>query len=231
MEKITGIIVAAGKSKRFGEDKLLIDIKGMPIVYYSLRKLNDIEDLERIILVVREEMVEYYKKKISNWGLEKIYKIIPGGEERQNSVYNALKSINFSCDYILIHDAARPLISTKKIKELIDFCTEKKVSAILGIPVRDTIKVVDKNSKKVIETLDRSKLWLIQTPQMFPFEIIKKAHEKAVEDNFIGTDDASLVERLNIPVYIVEGDPLNIKITTKDDLLWIEGIIQKLELV
>jgi len=91
--------------------------------------------------------------------------------------------------------------------------------------------VVDKNSKKVIETLDRSKLWLIQTPQMFPFEIIKKAHEKAVEDNFIGTDDASLVERLNIPVYIVEGDPLNIKITTKDDLLWIEGIIQKLELV
>jgi len=91
LEKITGIIVAAGKSKRFGEDKLLIDIKGMPIVYYSLRKLNDIEDLERIILVVREEMVEYYKKKISNWGLEKIYKIIPGGEERQNSVYNALK--------------------------------------------------------------------------------------------------------------------------------------------
>lgn len=231
MEKIVGIVVAAGKSKRFGEDKLLINIKGMPMVYYSLKKLNDIKDIDKIILVVRNEMLEYYKEKIKEWKLEKVYKIVLGGEERQDSVYNALKSIDFHCDYVLIHDAARPFVSIKKIEELIRFCIEKSLSAILGIPVKDTIKVVDNTTKRVMETLSRSKLWIIQTPQMFPFEIIKEAHKKAREENFVGTDDASLVERLGVPVYVIEGEAFNIKITTKDDLLWMEGILSKLELV
>jgi len=231
LEKIVGIVVAAGKSKRFGEDKLLINIKGMPILYHSIRKLHDIKDIEKIILVVRNEMLEYYKEKIKDWKLEKVYKIVLGGEERQDSVYNALKSVDFYCDYVLIHDAARPFVSIKKVEELIKFCTEKSLSAILGIPVKDTIKVVDNTTKRIMETLDRSKLWIIQTPQMFPFEIIKEAHEKAREEDFVGTDDASLVERLGIPVYVIEGEAFNIKITTKDDLLWMEGILSKLELV
>lgn len=229
MEEIVGILVAAGKSKRFGEDKLLVSLKGKPIVYYSLKKLDTVEEINRIILVVRENMVDYFSKLLLCWDIKKPIKIVIGGEERQESVYNALKSIDFLCNYVLIHDAARPFVSLSKIKALVDFCLKNRVSAVLGIPVKDTIKMVNEN-REILKTLDRNKLWLIQTPQMFPYEVIMMAHEKAIKDGFFGTDDSVLVERLNIPVYVIEGDSLNIKITTKEDLLWIEGISQRLEL-
>lgn len=230
MEKIVGIIVGAGKSKRFGEDKLFINLKNRPVIYYSLKRIDEVEEIGEIILVVREGKVDFFRNLLLEWNIKKVSEIVVGGEERQNSVYNALKVIESSCDYVLIHDAARPFISINKIKELISFCVKEKTSVILGIPLKDTVKIVNEY-KRVVETLDRSKLWLIQTPQIFPYEIICKAHEKALEDGFIGTDDAVLVERLNMPVYVLEGDPWNIKITTKEDLIWIEGILSKLELV
>lgn len=229
MEEIVGIIVAAGRSRRFGEDKLLINLKGQPIVYYSIKKIDLIEKISRLILVVREEMVDNFGKMLSKWDIKKPIKIVVGGEERQNSVHNALRSIDFLCNYVLIHDAARPFVSLSKVKSLIDFCLKNRVSAVLGIPIKDTVKEISEN-KEVIKTLDRNKLWLIQTPQMFPYEIIMKAYDKAMRDGFVGTDDAVLVERISVPVYVVDGDPLNIKITTKEDLIWIEGISQRLEL-
>lgn len=229
MEKIVGIIVAGGKSIRFGDDKLLVEIKDKSLIYYSLRAFDRIKRISELILVVREDKMNFYQEKIKEWNLSKKIKLVVGGKERQHSVYNGIRSIEEPCEYVIIHDAARPFVKIENIEKLIDFCIERKTSGILGIPSKDTIKLVDENGK-VEATLERRKVWLIQTPQMFPYNLLLEAHNKAIQDGFLGTDDAVLLERLGYPVYVVEGDPFNIKITTKEDLVWIDHISKILEL-
>jgi 2-C-methyl-D-erythritol 4-phosphate cytidylyltransferase len=224
-EKIIGIILAAGKSKRFGnEDKLLQDLDGKPVIYYSLLTFEEIDEISSILLVSDRKKLELLRDLIEKWRFKKVENIIEGGEERQDSVYNALKFIS-SCDFVLIHDSARPLVSKNLIKKLIMEGKEKKV-VITGIPVKDTIKLINTDGK-VERTLPRDKLWQIQTPQFFEFSLILSAYEKAMTERFYGTDDSVLVERLGIPVYIIEGEPWNIKITTKDDLELIKCLIRK----
>jgi len=228
LEKIVGIIVGAGKSKRFGNDKLLENLEGKPIIYYSINTLGKIAEIDEIILVAREENIPWLEEKLIEWDFNKVSMIVAGGEERQESVYNGLKSINGLCEFVLIHDAARPLVSSEKVKGLINFCIKNRVGGVLGTPVKDTIKLVDEH-KKIKSTLERNKLWSIRTPQMFPYSWIIEAHERARRDNFLGTDDAVLLERLGYSVYIVEDDFFNIKLTTKEDLLWMEWWLQKSE--
>ncbi|MGB9857270.1 MAG: 2-C-methyl-D-erythritol 4-phosphate cytidylyltransferase [Dictyoglomaceae bacterium] len=215
-KRILGILLAAGKSKRFGgEDKLLQDLLGKPVIYYPLLALENVEEISDIILVSDKEKRDLLRDFIGKWGFKKVKNIVEGGKERQDSVYNALKSVS-SYDFVLIHDSARPLASEELVKRVIKEGLRKK-AVVTGLPVKDTIKLVD-SSGKVKETLPRERLWQIQTPQFFEFQLILEAHEKARKDNFYGTDDSILVERLNFPVYVIEGEPWNIKITTKEDL-------------
>lgn len=215
-KRILGILLAAGKSKRFGvEDKLLQDLLGKPVIYYPLLVLENVEEINDIILVSDKEKRDLLRDFIGKWGFKKVKNIVEGGKERQDSVYNALKSVS-SYDFVLIHDSARPLASEELVKRVIKEGLRKK-AVVTGLPVKDTIKLVD-SCGKVKETLPRERLWQIQTPQFFEFQLILEAHEKARKDNFYGTDDSVLVERLNFPVYVIEGEPWNIKITTKEDL-------------
>lgn len=222
--KILGIILAAGKGERFGkEDKLLQDLMGKPVIYYSIFILEKVNEIDDIVIVSNKEKIDLLKDLVKKWDFKKVKDIIEGGKERQDSVYNALKSYSYY-NYVLIHDGARPLITEELVKKVVQEGIEKR-AVISGIPVKDTIKLI--SSMKVEKTLPREKLWQIQTPQFFEYSLILKAHEKAREDNFYGTDDGILVERLDYPVYIVEGEPWNIKITTKEDLELIRWLIKK----
>lgn len=223
-KKILGILLAAGRGERFGEeDKLLQDLMGNPVIYYPLSTLEKVDEIDEIVIVSNKEKKNLLKNLIKEWNFKKVRNVIEGGKERQDSVYNALKTFS-SYDYVLIHDGARPLIKEDLIKRVIQEGLEKK-AIISGVPVRDTIKLI--SSMRVEKTLAREKLWQIQTPQFFEYSLILKAHNKAKEDNFYGTDDGILVERLNHPVYVVEGEWWNVKITTKEDLFFIRWLMER----
>jgi 2-C-methyl-D-erythritol 4-phosphate cytidylyltransferase len=154
---------------------------------------------------------------------KKVKRILSGGKERQDSVYKGLLALSKDTDIVLIHDGVRPFISTEKIGKSIEMCKKEK-AVILALPVNDTVKRVDE--EYVVTTLDREKLWIAQTPQTFEYKLILEAYKKAIEDSFIGTDDSSLVERLGFKVRVLEGESQNIKITTREDLVLAEKIIE-----
>ena len=146
---------------------------------------------------------------------------MPGGEERQQSVYNGIKHVD--TDIVLVHDGARPFIHEELIHQLTE-ATLLHAGAVVAVPVKDTIKRVQDQS--VVETMERSSLWAVQTPQAFRLSILLKAHQEAENDQFLGTDDASLLERIGQQVVIIEGDYDNIKITTPEDLYFAEAILR-----
>ena len=143
-------------------------------------------------------------------------KIAYGGKERQDSVYNGLKLLDEKCDVVLIHDGARPFVSDKIIDKSIEEAKEHK-AIVVGVPVKDTIKVID-NDKNIVDTPNRSVLWAVQTPQTFDYNILIDAYKDAFKNKFYGTDDAMLVERIGYKVKMLEGSYNNIKITTQEDL-------------
>jgi 2-C-methyl-D-erythritol 4-phosphate cytidylyltransferase len=148
-----------------------------------------------------------------------------GGKERQQSVYNALASLEGKTDMVLIHDGARPLCPVELIRS-VAITAKGQGAAILGVPSRSTLKTVVSNGSVVVKgTVPRETVWEAQTPQVFSFEILKAAHERALKDNYSGTDDSSLVERLGHVVQVVEGSTKNIKITTKEDLEQVQVLV------
>ncbi|RMD47817.1 MAG: 2-C-methyl-D-erythritol 4-phosphate cytidylyltransferase [Aquificota bacterium] len=209
--KIIAILLAAGKGKRFGEKKQFIKIKGEPLFQFSLNTINKIDEITDVILVLPEEDIE--RVKIFSF---KNVKKVKGGKERQESVYNALKEID-NADIVIIHDTARPFATENMFLDGIKNVKKGFDGSITAISAKDTIKKVKDN--KVVETLDRNELYIIQTPQTFKFDVLKKAHEKAIKDNFLGTDDSSLIERIGGNITINKGSVLNFKITTKEDLI------------
>ncbi|WP_445492867.1 2-C-methyl-D-erythritol 4-phosphate cytidylyltransferase [Niallia sp. 03133] len=219
------IIPAAGQGKRMGagKNKLFLTLNGIPIFIHTLTIFEEDADCQGIWLVINPqdklEMMELIKKN----NIKKISALIDGGEERQYSIHNAVKMLE-NDSVILVHDAARPFINTNQIKELTEVATENG-AAVLAVPIKDTIKKVDGNL--VTETVERSSLWAIQTPQAFRISLLKEAYEKAQQDGFLGTDDASLVERLGKKVKIVSGNYDNIKLTTPEDLYFAEAIMKK----
>ncbi len=213
--KISLILLAGGKGKRFGGKKQFIELKGKPVYQYSLDTVNKIEEINEIIFVVPEEDRNFIKIKT-----DKILKFAEPGEERQFSVYNGLKKVN--SDIVIIHDTARPFTTEKMFKESIKNVIKGFDGSITAYKSRDTIKEVKNN--KIIKTLNREKLYIIQTPQTFVFEKLIKAHEKALKNKIIGTDDSYLMEILGYNIVVNEGSPLNIKITFKEDLMLAECI-------
>ena len=223
---ISAIILAGGKGKRMGSaiSKQFIDIKGKPIIYYTLKKFSENKKIDNIIVVLAEDEVKYFKENILKKYELRINKIVIGGKERQDSVYNALKSLkNSSTDIVLIHDGARPFISERIINEGIKFA-EIYGAAAPGVMPKDTIKV--KNEKNFsVDTPNRANLVSIQTPQVFKFDEILECHEKIRYNGEMVTDDTMVVEKYGYSVYLYDGEYTNIKVTTPEDLILAERLI------
>jgi len=216
------IIPAAGSGKRMGAgyNKLLMNLAGRPIILHTLDVFEKDSSCSRIILVIHSDDDSFFAEIQSHY--TKIH-IVYGGSERQYSVYNGLKAAETE-GIILVHDGARPFIRPETISRLVQSASECG-AAIAAVPVKDTIKkVID---LEVIETVDRSSLWQVQTPKAFHFSVLQSAHEQAKIEGYLGTDEASLVEKNGHPVKIVESDYDNIKLTTPEDLYFAEAILKK----
>lgn len=217
--KYSVIITAGGTSTRFGNtNKLLEKVCGKEIIKHTVDVFAGCEIYE-IIICANISIVETLREIFNDY---KDVKIVEGGNSRQASVYNGLKVVN--CDYVLIHDGARPMITSQIIKNTIDLVTEKQAVSVMTKTV-DTIKEVDSNGK-IVKTIERSKLYNTQTPQAFEYNLIKSAHESLSDKNF--TDDAGMVEFLGKDVYIVDGDYRNIKVTSKSDLALAEIYLKEI---
>lgn len=220
MRRISVVIVAAGEGKRFGSAKQFALLRGKPVLDWSLEKFEYHEKVSEIILVLKDEALK--KNYLQRY--RKIVAVTGGGEKRRDSVLSGLLEIDQEkADIVLIHDGVRPLVDRDLIDRVID-ATLRNGAAIPAVPVEDTIKIIEREG--VIRTLEREKLFRIQTPQGFLYDTIKAAVDKAREENFYGTDDASLVERLGERIFMVEGDPKNIKITTSEDLRVAEALLE-----
>ena len=220
------VIVSAGRGSRMKADinKQFLKLQNKEVIAHTIDKFYKNENIGEIIVVVREDEAEFFKINIiEKYGYKNI-KIAFGGSERQDSVYNGLKMVDENCKIVLIHDGARPFVNNETIDSAIESAKENKC-VIVGVPVKDTIKVIDENNN-VCDTPDRSTLWSIQTPQVFDYSLIMKAHEKAREDNYYGTDDSMLMEYFGQKVKVVEGSYNNIKITTPEDLKIGEEILR-----
>ncbi len=218
---VSVIFPAAGKGKRMqaGMNKVFMDLSGMPILVRTLLRFSACEAVDQLVVVVAPAEVEFVEGVLKRLEGLKDYIVVAGGSERQYSVWNGIKAMENASDddIILVHDAARPLVSNQVIFDTIKTAREKG-GAIAAVPAKNTIKLCNE-SHQVVETPDRSRLWEVQTPQGFRRDILVQANELAEKDGFLGTDDASLVERTGHPVYIVESDYRNIKITTPEDIV------------
>lgn len=218
--KADAVIVSAGKSHRFmeGQKKQFHFLGGRPILAHTLDKFETCPLVRSILLVVGQEDMDYcLKEVIEKYKFQKVSQIIPGGKRRQDSVKNGMDALQKDADIVAIHDGVRPFVTKAMIEDSIHFAV-RHGAVVLAMPVKDTIKISNPDGT-VLKTLDRESLWQIQTPQTFQTSVIKEAYYRATEDGFIGTDDASLVERLGVKVHILPGSYTNIKITTPEDLL------------
>lgn len=212
MSTVSVIIVAAGEGRRFGEAKQFAPLREKTVLDWSLEKFEAHEKVSEIILVLKDEK----NKKIYLSRYRKLTAVVKGGEKRQDSVMAGLDQVEpRKGKIVLVHDAVRPLVEKDLISRVIEGA-EKHGAAIPAIPSEDTIKIVE--GERVIDTLERSKLFRIQTPQGFRYSILKEALKKAKEDGFYGTDEAALVERLEKRVFVAKGNEKNIKITSQVDL-------------
>lgn len=220
-KKCTAIVLAAGRGSRMGSkiQKQYLELKGKPILYYALHVFEISGIIDEVILVTGIDEIEYCQKEIvDHYGLSKVKKIVNGGRERYESVYNGLKALPEKEGYVFIHDGARPFV-TEEILERVYEAVQQDRACVVGMPVKDTIKIIDENNYAK-KTPDRSMLWQVQTPQVFSTTLVREAYDKLMKSGDTDvTDDAMVVERyMSHPVKMVEGSYKNIKITTPEDL-------------
>jgi 2-C-methyl-D-erythritol 4-phosphate cytidylyltransferase len=205
--------------------KAFLPMAGTPLLAHTIRQFEACSGVgEVVVLAPPEDGEQMAEALVKRYGFTKVSHIVPGGAERQDSVYAGLKALGPAVDLVLIHDGARPFVSPDLIDRII---TETRVwqAVVAAIPVRDTIKEIGEDGS-VLKTLNRDRLWEIQTPQGFQYPLLLKAYEKAFQDRFYGTDDAALVERLGIEVKVVPGSRFNLKITTPEDLALGEALLK-----
>ncbi len=225
--KVYAIIVAAGKGIRLkgAVRKQYIALNGIPILRITLNIFDSCERVNQIIVMVPKEDLDFCRNEIlMKAKLQKHVILIAGGAKRQDSVYNGLKAIESDDGIVLIHDGVRPFVRQEHLVACINGAAEFG-ACMLGIPASDTVKKVNA-ANEVTQTLKRDTLRLAQTPQAFQLKLIKRAHEAAKQEGFIGTDDAALVERLGEVVKIVPGSRSNIKITNQEDLKLAQALLQ-----
>jgi 2-C-methyl-D-erythritol 4-phosphate cytidylyltransferase len=225
--KVYAIIVAAGKGLRLQGvlRKQYLALDGVPILRHTLNTIDGCEQVNQIILVAPKEDLDFCRNEfLMSSELQKDVRLVAGGSERQDSVFNGLNAIESDDGIVLIHDGVRPFVRRSHLTACINGAAEFG-ACILGIPAFDTVKQVS-STNEITQTLKRDNLWLAQTPQAFQLKLIKKAHEAAKQEGFVGTDDASLVERLGEVVKIIPGSRSNIKITDREDLKLAQALFQ-----
>ena len=221
------IIVAAGKGIRMQERlrKQYLPLAGTPILVRTLTVIDACRSVDCIYLVVPRDDFDFCREHIlSRLKSARRVHLVAGGARRQDSVYNGLQQIDANCRIVLIHDGVRPFVKNDQLVASINGARQFG-ACILGVPAYDTLKRVD-SSENIVGTLSRDAVWLAQTPQTFRYDLIRKAYDQARTDRYIGTDDASLVERLGEPVKIIRGSRSNIKITNKEDLKIAQSLIE-----
>lgn len=233
--KVIVIIPAAGLGTRMSavsagdrsKSKQFLELQGTPILVHTLRKFAGNRRVDEIVVALRKNEMAGFQKLADAAGIKKPLRVVEGGEHRQDSVANALAALNASDDdIVLVHDAVRPFVTDETIEGVIE-AVKKYGAAIAGIPAVDTVKQVDRTSDGavVLATVPRERMVMAQTPQGFRFGLLKKAFDEAGADGFLGTDEASLIERAGGTVHVVMGSPRNLKITTPGDLELAEFIL------
>lgn len=218
--RVAALIVAAGEGRRMetSQPKAFIPLEGLPIVVHTIQPFEACSRIQSLHLVFRkEDLQSWHQKVLDEFRFRKTRPPVAGGSRRQDSVRLGLESIKEDVDIVLIHDGARPLVDAPMLERLLDRAEESQ-AVVVGVPAKETIKIVSSEGR-VLETPARGGLWHVQTPQAFDYGLIIEAHRKALADGVVSTDDSALVERLDIPVTVVEGSYENIKITTPEDLI------------
>ena len=224
---IAAIVAAAGVGERMGHKPQDLSAAGRqthPGPHPGSLRADP--EIQEVTLVVHPEELDYCQEKvISPYGFKKVLRLVPGGKERQDSVYNALKALQNEDDLeiVLVHDGVRPFVTPDQVQKVI-LAARSHGGAVLGVPAHDTLKTVNATGE-IHHTLERKEIWQIQTPQAFQAALLWRAFTEAYSRNFYGTDESSLVEQLLKPVVVVAGSPLNLKITTPEDLALAEAIL------
>jgi 2-C-methyl-D-erythritol 4-phosphate cytidylyltransferase len=216
--RTTAIIVAAGRSERLpgAVPKQFQPVAGLPLIAHTLRKFDLCPDVTEVLLVVAAEHVPYASDAVvERFQIEKVTGIVEGGQSRFESVYNGLRSVDRNTDIVIVHDGVRPLVSSALISQGVEACARDD-AVVVALPADCTVKRVE--GDYVLATLDRSKLYLAQTPQVFRYPLLIDAYTRAASDKRSYTDDAAVVEAAGYKVKILKGDENNIKITTSRDL-------------
>jgi 2-C-methyl-D-erythritol 4-phosphate cytidylyltransferase len=215
------VIVGAGSSQRMGRDKVFISLAGKPLLAWSVDACQSCKLVDQIAIVLNETKLDLGRKLAAERGWSKLVEICGGGKRRQDSVRQGLNELE-DCDWIIIHDAARPFLTADLISDGLE-AAQATGAAVAAVPIKDTIKL-GSSDMMVSKTLSRQQLWAIQTPQIFRFDIIAEAHEQITEEV---TDDAGMVEQLGRKVKLYMGSYNNIKITTPEDVALAELIAGK----
>src|SRR6185436_2982205 len=215
--KVGAIIAAAGFGRRMKTDrpKQLLVLNGTSIIVHTIRKFDASSAIDYVIVTAPREAVEEIRNLVDSAGFRKSVSVIEGGERRQDSVAMGLKHLQPGTDIVAVHDGVRPFVSVEDIDNVVREA-QRTGAAILGVPIVDTVKQAEKEF--VESTLTREHLVLAQTPQVFRTEVLREAFDNAAKDEYYGTDESSLVERLGLPIAIVRGSERNIKITRPSDL-------------
>lgn len=224
---VTVIFPAAGQGRRMelGVNKIFLELCGKPILLHTLQAFSACAAVDRMIVVVAPDEVPVVETLLGNVAGLKPYAVAAGGAQRQYSIANALRLLPAEADVVLVHDGARPLVSQAVIERVVE-AARADGAAAAGVPEKNTIKVVDAEGW-IRSTPDRRSLWSIQTPQGFRREVLLEAYARAEAEGFLGTDDASLVERIGARVKVVPGDYRNLKITTPEDMVVAEAFARQ----
>jgi 2-C-methyl-D-erythritol 4-phosphate cytidylyltransferase len=228
MSRVTALIPAAGMGKRMGKAtaKQFLPLGDKPMLSHTLLVFQRSSEIDEIIPILSEEDMEMcLKDVIEAFHITKVRTLVVGGRERQDSVYNGLKKVEEDASVVLVHDGVRPFVTQAKIRECVEAARQGDCVAV-GVPLKDTIKEVDR-AGIVCRTLERSRLWAIQTPQAFPLMVLRQAYDESYKKKVFGTDDATLVERAGNNVRVIMGSYENIKITTPEDLILAEEILKR----
>lgn len=223
---VSAIIPCAGRGRRMGEqaNKLFLELNGRPVVAVTLATFQACDLIGEVIVIAHPDEVQRCREIQETYGFSKVREIVPGGLERQDSVYEGLLVLDAACRIVVIHDGARPLVTGETIARAVEEARKSRAVA-MGVPVKDTVKEVAEDGR-IVRTLDRKVLWAVHTPQVFDKEVVLPCYEEARKEGFRGTDDSSIVERYGYEVKMLQDMYENIKITTKEDLIFAEAVLR-----
>ncbi|MBQ8002861.1 MAG: 2-C-methyl-D-erythritol 4-phosphate cytidylyltransferase [Clostridia bacterium] len=221
----TAIILSAGSSQRMGYNKMLLKMGNKTVFERTVEAFEECDMIDEIIIATPKESVNQYGEIVREAGYTKVKWIVPGGASRQESVANALAKVSNECEYIAVHDGARPLIKVESIEKVCQAAIEFG-GAVASVMSVDTLKSINE-AGMIVDTIDREKTVQVRTPQIFKKEILLLAHEKAKEEGFEGTDECMLVERCNFPIKTVITGRDNIKLTYPEDVLYMTEVLRE----